>query len=58
MYCFFQFSSARYTLEKKFSSKRNWEQMKKLDSFCKKLSANQVDFSVETWESKISACFS
>ena len=28
---------------KKFSSKRDWKQMKKLDSFCK------------TWEGKISA---
>ena len=46
MYCFLQFTKARYTLEitthLKFSSKPNWEQMKKLDSFCKKLSANQV----------------
>ena len=31
---------------KKFSSERNWEQMKKLDSFDKKLSASQVNFSV------------
>ena len=31
---------------KKFSSERNWEQMKKLDSFCKKLSVSQVNFSV------------
>ena len=31
--------------------------MEKLDSFCKKLSANQVNFSVYTWEGKISACF-
>ena len=30
---------------KKFSSKRNWVQMKKLDSFCKKSSVNQVNFS-------------
>ena len=43
---------------KKFSSERNWEQMKKLDSFCKKLSASQVNFSVEMREGKISACFS
>ena len=31
---------------KKFSSKRNWKQTKKLDLFCKKLSANKVNFSV------------
>ena len=31
---------------KKFSSKRNWKQAKKLDLFCKKLSANKVNFSV------------
>ena len=31
---------------KKFSYKQNWEQMKKLDSFCRKLSAIQVNFSV------------
>ena len=30
---------------KKFSSNRNWDQMKKLDSFCEKLSVNQVNFS-------------
>ena len=30
---------------KEFSSNRNWDQMKKLDSFCEKLSANQVNFS-------------
>ena len=35
---------------KKFSSKRNWEQRTKLYSFCKKLSANLVIFSVLTWE--------
>ena len=64
MYCFLQFSKARYTLGKKnshlekFSSKRNWEQRKKLYSFCKKLSANPVIFSVLTWEGKIPACFS
>ena len=50
MYCFFQLSKAQYTLEKnkdleKDYSKRNLEQMKKLDSFCKKLSVNQVNFS-------------
>ena len=43
---------------KKFSLKRNWEKMKNLDSFCKSLSAYQVNFSVQTWEGKISACFS
>ena len=47
---FLQFSKARYTFEKKylkkFSSKRNWEQMRKLDSVCKSLSANQVNLSV------------
>ena len=64
MYCFLhEFSKARYihlekiTHWKKFSSERNWEQMKKLDSFCKKLSASQVNFSVEMREGKISACF-
>ena len=31
---------------KKFSSERNWEQMRKLDSFCKNLLASQVNFSV------------
>ena len=31
---------------KKFSSKKNWKQAKKLDLFCKKLSANKVNFSV------------
>ena len=31
---------------RKFSSERNWEQMKKLDSFDKKLSASQIHFSV------------
>ena len=30
---------------KKFSSNRNWDQIKKLDSFCEKLSVNQVNFS-------------
>ena len=30
---------------KKFSSSRNWDQIKKLDSFCEKLSVNQVNFS-------------
>ena len=30
------------TYLKKFFSKRNWEQMKKLDLFCKNLSVNQV----------------
>ena len=30
----------------KFSSTRNWEQKKKLDLFCKKLSVNQINFSV------------
>ena len=42
----------------KFSSKRNWEQRKKLYSFCKKLSANRVIFSVLIWEGKILACSS
>ena len=46
---FFNFSKAQYTLEKnkdleKVYSKRNLKQMKKLDSFCKKLSVNQVNF--------------
>ena len=40
---------------KKFSSKRNWEQMKKLDSFCEKLSVNQVNFRLNI--GKIAACF-
>ena len=31
---------------KKFACKRNWEPMEKLDSFCEKLSANRVKFSV------------
>ena len=31
---------------KKFFSERNWEQMKKLDLFCKKLATTQVNFSV------------
>ena len=31
---------------KKFSSTRNWEQIKKLDSFCTKLSVNKINFSV------------
>ena len=54
MHCFVQFSKAQYTLTsiknthlKKFSPKRNWEQMKKLDLFCKKLSASQVNFQVK-----------
>ena len=48
MYCFLQFSKAQYTLEKKnkhlkkFSSERNWERMKKLDSFSKKLSIKLI----------------
>ena len=52
MYYFLQYSKAQFALEKnnthlkKFSSKRNWEQMRKLDSFCKNLSENQVNFSV------------
>ena len=64
MYCFLQFSKAPYTLGKrnthlkKFWSKRNWEQREKLYSFCKKLSANPVIFSVLTWEGKILACSS
>ena len=39
MYYFLQYSKAQFALEKnnthlkKFSSKRNWEQMRKLDSF-------------------------
>ena len=62
MYCFFQFSKAQYTLEKntdleKDYSKRNLEQMKKLDSFSKKLSVNQVNFSGYTWEGQVTACF-
>ena len=48
----------KITYLKKFSLKRNWEKMKNLDSFCKSLSAYQVNFSVQTWEGKISACFS
>ena len=31
---------------KKFSSKQNWEQIKKLDLFCKTLLVNPVSFSV------------
>ena len=31
---------------KKFSSKQNWEQIKKLDLVCKTLSICQVNFSV------------
>ena len=51
MYCFLQFSKVQYTFEKtytleKFSSKRNWEEIKKLDLFCKKLSVNQINFAV------------
>ena len=54
MYCFLQFNKTRYTLQKNtylniFPSKR--EQMKML-------SDNQDNFSVETWQGKISACFS
>ena len=37
--------SKKFTHLKKVSSKRNWEQMKKLDSFCENLSVNQVSFS-------------
>ena len=37
----------------KFSFKENWEQIKKLDLFCKKLSVNQVNFSAYTLEDKI-----
>ena len=58
-YCILQFSKSQYAPKKnlfeklfennylkKFFSKRNWELMKKLDSFCEKLSGNQVNFSV------------
>ena len=38
--------SKKITHLKKFSSKRNWEQTKKLDLFCRKISANQVNFPV------------
>ena len=36
----------KITHSKKFSSERNWGQMKKLDLFYKKLSVIQVNFSV------------
>ena len=49
MYCFLQFSKARYTLENNYTLESfllngTGSRWKKLDSFCKKLSVNQLNF--------------